>query len=70
MSPPPSGVVGITPVTDVLEPFLGPLAGIVVSVAIFLVIMAAVYVLNKSVFNPLVERILDKQGSTSTHAAR
>ena len=69
MSPPPSGVVGITPVTDVLEPFLGPLAGIVVSVAIFLVIMAAVYVLNKSVFNPLVERILDKQG-LDEHARR
>jgi len=63
------GTAPIAPVTDALEPFLGPLAGLVVSAAIFLVVMVATYVVNKAVFNPLVERLLDKQG-LDTHARR
>ncbi len=63
------GTAPIAPVTDALEPFLGPLAGLVVSAAIFLVIMVATYVLNKAVFNPLVERLLDRQG-LDAHARR
>ena len=63
------GTSPIAPVTDALEPFLGPLAGLVVSAAIFLVVMVATYVINKAVFNPLVERLLDKQG-LDTHARR
>ena len=63
------GTSPIAPVTDALEPFLGPLAGLVVSAAIFLVVMVATYVVNKAVFNPLVERLLDKQG-LDTHARR
>ena len=63
------GTALIAPVTDALEPFLGPLAGLVVSAAIFLVIMVATYVLNKAVFNPLVERLLDRQG-LDAHARR
>ena len=47
----PAGVVGVTPVVNLLESFLGPLTGLVISAAIFLVVMLAAYVLNKSVFN-------------------
>ena len=64
-----AGTAPIAPVTDALEPFLGPLAGLVVSAAIFLVIMVATYTLNKAVFNPLVERLLDRQG-LDAHARR
>ena len=65
----PAGVVGVTPVVNLLESFLGPLTGLVISAAIFLVVMLAAYVLNKSVFNPLVERLLDKQ-ELDEHARR
>ncbi len=64
-----ASVVVVAPITDVLEPFLGPLAGPLVSTAIFVVILVATYVLNKSVFNPLVERLLDQQG-LDEHARR
>ena len=59
----------VTTVTEVLEGFLGPLAGIIVSAAVFTVVMVIVYVANKGVFNPLVERLLDKQG-LDAHARR
>ena len=63
------GTAPIAPVTDALEPFLGPLAGLVVSAGIFLVVMVATYVVNKVLFNPLVERLLDRQG-LDEHARR
>ncbi|MWV64972.1 mechanosensitive ion channel [Halorubrum sp. JWXQ-INN 858] len=59
----------VAPIRDFLEPFLGPASGIVVSAAIFVVVLFAVYVLNKSVLNPLVERLLDRQG-LEPHARR
>ncbi|WP_418284741.1 mechanosensitive ion channel family protein [Halorubrum sp. DTA46] len=63
------GALAVTTVTAFLETFLGPLAGAVISAAIFVVVMVAVYVLNKVVFNPLVERVLDRQG-LDAHARR
>ena len=63
------GTGPIAPVTNALEPFLGPIAGLVVSAAIFLVVMIATFVVNKVVFNPLVERLLDRQG-LDAHARR
>ena len=54
---------------DVLEPYLGPLSGVVVSAAIFLAVLVAVYVFNKAVFAPLVGRLFDRQG-LDEHARR
>jgi len=63
------GTAPIAPVTDALEPFFGPFVGLVVSAAIFLVVMVGTYLLNKVVINPLVERLLDRQG-LDEHARR
>ncbi|RAW44656.1 mechanosensitive ion channel family protein [Halorubrum sp. 48-1-W] len=57
------------PAVDLLEPYLGPLSGVVVSAAIFLVVLVTVFVLNKAVFSPLVGRLFDRQG-LDEHARR
>ena len=59
----------VAPAEELLEPFLGPAAGLVVSAAVFLIVIVAVYLLNKSVVNPLVERLLERQG-LEEHARR
>ena len=64
-----AGIAQIAPAEEFLVPFLGPAAGLVVSAAVFLVVIVAVYLLNKAVINPLVERLLDKQG-LEPHARR
>ena len=57
------------PVTDLLEPYLGPLSGVVVSATTFLVVLAAVYLFNKALVTPLVGRLFDRQG-LEEHARR
>jgi len=59
----------VTAVENALAPFLGDAAGLVVSAATFLVVLVAVYVLNKAVIDPLVERLLERQG-LEEHARR
>ncbi|WP_418279927.1 mechanosensitive ion channel family protein [Halorubrum sp. DTA98] len=59
----------VAPAEEFLEPFLGPAAGLVVSAAIFVAVLFAVYLLNKTLINPLVERVLDRQG-LEPHARR
>ncbi len=69
VSPETAAPVQVAPIEDALEPYLGPLAGLVISVAVFLVVIVAVYLLNRSVINPLIERLLDRQG-LEAHARR
>ena len=52
-----------------LAPLLGPFAGLVVSAAIFLAVLAGVYVLNRAVVVPLVGRVSDRRG-LDEHARR
>jgi len=59
----------VVAVAGTLEPFLGPLTGIVVDAAIFLVVVTATYVLYKAALKPLVGRLFDRQG-LDEHARR
>ncbi|MFB6235626.1 MAG: mechanosensitive ion channel family protein [Halopenitus sp.] len=63
-------VAQFAPAEEALAPFLGAsLASIVVSGAIFLLVVAVFYVLNKAVLNSLVNSMLDKRG-LDAHARR
>ncbi|ELZ39286.1 mechanosensitive ion channel family protein [Halorubrum tebenquichense] len=64
-----AGTAPTAPVADALEPFLGPFAGLVVSAAIFLAVLVAVYLLNRALVAPLVGRVFDRQG-LDEHARR
>ena len=66
VSPGPSGPVAAT---GTLEPYLGPLADLVVDAAIFLVIVVATYVLYKTLVTALLKRVFDRQG-LDEHARR
>ena len=59
----------VVAVTGTLEPFLGPLSGVVVDAAIFLAVIAATYVIYKVAVTPLVQRVFDRQG-LDEHARR
>jgi len=61
--------VGVVAVAGTLEPFLGPLTGIVIDAAIFLAVVVATYVVYKAVIAPLVGRLFDRQG-LDEHARR
>ncbi|GAB3416146.1 mechanosensitive ion channel family protein [Haloparvum alkalitolerans] len=53
----------VQPVADALTPYLGgTLAAPIASFLVFVGVLAAVYVLNKSVLSPLVDRLLDRKG--------
>ena len=52
-----------------LEPFLGPLTGLVIDAAIFLAVVAATYLTYKTAVTPLVRRVFDRQG-LDEHARR
>jgi small-conductance mechanosensitive channel len=60
---------GVVAVAGTLEPFLGPLTGIVIDAAIFLAVVVATYVVYKAVIAPLVGRLFDRQG-LDEHARR
>ena len=62
----PTGVVAIA---GTLRPYLGPVTDLVVDAAIFLVVVAATYVLYKAAVTPLVKRVFDRQG-LDEHARR
>ncbi|ACM56781.1 mechanosensitive ion channel family protein [Halorubrum lacusprofundi] len=64
-----AGTLGTVAVAGTLEPFLGPLTGLVVDAAIFLVVVVATYVLYKAAIAPLVGRLFDRQG-LDEHARR
>ncbi|MFA9515965.1 mechanosensitive ion channel family protein [Halopenitus sp. H-Gu1] len=56
-------VAQIQPLEDALAPFLGQeFAGTVVSTLVFFAVIAIVLVLNRAVFTPIVERVLDNRG--------
>ena len=59
----------VVAVTGTLEPFLGPLSGVVVDAAIFLAVVVATYVIYKVAVTPLVQRVFDRQG-LDEHARR
>ncbi|TKX74825.1 mechanosensitive ion channel family protein [Halorubrum sp. GN11_10-6_MGM] len=63
------GAVGIVAVAGTLEPYLGPLTGLVVDAAIFLAVVVATYVIYKSVVTSLAQRVFDRQG-LDEHARR
>ncbi|WP_434522434.1 mechanosensitive ion channel family protein [Halorubrum sp. AS12] len=65
----PAGVLGPAVIGGTLRPYLGPLTGIVVDAAIFLVVVVAAYVLYKAVIAPLARRVFDRQG-LDEHARR
>ncbi|MDB2242347.1 mechanosensitive ion channel family protein [Halorubrum ezzemoulense] len=65
----PAGASGVVAVAGTLEPYLGPLADIVVDAAIFLAVVTATYVLYKVAVKPLVRRVFDRQG-LDEHARR
>ena len=60
---------GVIAVAGTLEPFLGPLTGIVIDAAIFVAVVSATYLLYKAVISPLVRRVFDRQG-LDEHARR
>ena len=64
-----AGAPGVVAVAGTLEPFLGPLTGIVVDAAIFLAVVTATYVLYKAAVKPIVRRLFDRQG-LDEHARR
>ncbi|MEZ3164554.1 mechanosensitive ion channel family protein [Halorubrum sp. RMP-47] len=64
-----AGAPDVVAVAGTLEPFLGPLTGIVVDSAIFLAVVTATYVLYKAAVKPLVRRLFDRQG-LDEHARR
>jgi len=64
-----AGTGGVIAVAGTLEPFLGPLTGVVVDAAIFLAVVFATYLLYKAVISPLVRRVFDRQG-LDEHARR
>ena len=63
------GTGGVIAVAGTLEPFLGPLTGVVLDAAIFLAVVFATYLLYKAVISPLVRRVFDRQG-LDEHARR
>jgi len=63
------GTGGVIAVAGTLEPFLGPLTGVVVDAAIFAAVVFATYLLYKAVISPLVRRVFDRQG-LDEHARR
>ncbi|OTE99859.1 mechanosensitive ion channel family protein, partial [Halorubrum sp. SD612] len=63
------GAVGAVAVAGTLEPYLGPLTDVVVDAAIFLVVVAATYVIYKSVITSILRRVFDRQG-LDEHARR
>ncbi|WP_280585917.1 mechanosensitive ion channel family protein [Halorubrum sp. Boch-26] len=63
------GTNSVVAVAGTLEPFLGPLTGIVIDAAIFLVVVVATYVIYKAVITSLMERLFDRQG-LDEHARR
>ncbi|WP_123622057.1 mechanosensitive ion channel family protein [Halorubrum sp. CSM-61] len=65
----PAGVLGTVAVAGTLEPYLGPLTGLIVDAAIFLAVVVATYVLYKSVIASLMGRLFDRQG-LDEHARR
>jgi small-conductance mechanosensitive channel len=64
-----AGQSGIVAITGTLRPYLGPVTDLVVDAAIFLVVVAATYVLYKAAVTPLVKRVFDRQG-LDEHARR
>ena len=63
------GTSDVVAVAGTLEPFLGPLTGLVIDAAIFLAVVLATYLLYKAVIAPLVLRLFDRQG-LDEHARR
>jgi small-conductance mechanosensitive channel len=63
------GTGGVIAVAGTLEPFLGPLTGVVIDAAIFVAVVFATYLLYKIVISPLVRRVFDRQG-LDEHARR
>jgi small-conductance mechanosensitive channel len=63
-------VAQIQPVQDALTPFLGvEFAGTVTSAIVFLAVVLAVLVINRTLLTPIVERVLDRRG-LEEHARR
>jgi small-conductance mechanosensitive channel len=60
---------GVVAVAATLEPFLGPLTGIITDAAIFVAVVVAAYVVYKAILAPLVVRLFDRQG-LDEHARR
>ena len=60
---------GVVAIAGTLEPYLGPLTGLVVDAAIFLAVIVATYVLYKVLIGPLLRRVFDRQG-LDEHARR
>ncbi|MDZ5810117.1 mechanosensitive ion channel family protein [Halorubrum sp. AD140] len=64
-----AGAADVVAVAGAVRPYLGPATGIAIDVAIFLGVLAAVYVIHKAVIAPLVGRLFDRQG-LDEHARR
>ncbi|WP_144799025.1 mechanosensitive ion channel family protein [Halorubrum depositum] len=63
------GTRSVVALAGTLEPFLGPLTGLVIDAAIFLAVVVATYLLYKIVISALVLRVFDRQG-LDEHARR
>ncbi|MFW6316999.1 MAG: mechanosensitive ion channel family protein [Halorubrum sp.] len=63
------GAPGVVALSGRLEPYLGPLTGIVVDAAIFLAVVVATYLLYKSIVVSLLRTLFDRQG-LDEHARR
>jgi len=59
----------VVAITGALNPYLGPLTGLVIDAAIFTAVVFATYLLYKAVISPLVGRLFDRQG-LDEHARR
>jgi len=59
----------VVAITGALNPYLGPLTGLVIDAAIFTAVVFATYLLYKVVISPLVGRLFDRQG-LDEHARR
>ncbi|WP_435073325.1 mechanosensitive ion channel family protein [Halorubrum sp. HHNYT27] len=59
----------VVAVTGTLEPYLGPLTGLVIDAGIFVTVVFATYLLYKAAVTPLLRRIFDRQGFDE-HARR
>ncbi|WP_128904591.1 mechanosensitive ion channel family protein [Halorubrum amylolyticum] len=65
----PAGALGTVAAAGTLEPYLGPLTGIVVDAVIFLAVVVATYLIYKVIIASLVRRVFDRQG-LDEHARR
>jgi small-conductance mechanosensitive channel len=64
-----AGPLGPLAIAGTLEPYLGPVTGIVIDVAAFLAVVLAAFFLYRFAIGPLADRLFDRQG-LDAHARR